>query len=137
MKQDAEKHADEDKQKRELIEAKNHAQGVVFELEKQLKEYGDKVDEKDRETIADNVKNLKVLVESAEATKEQLEKASEETLTSAQKLGEAMIKAQQAEQGAGAASTASEADGSSESKDANAKKKAEAKDAEEGEVIKD
>ncbi|HCR81309.1 MAG TPA: molecular chaperone DnaK [Candidatus Pacebacteria bacterium] len=96
MKADAEKHAEDDKQKKELVEAKNHAHGVVFELEKQLKDYGDKLDEKDKKAIEENVKKLKELAEKSDVTKEELEKAAEETLTSAQKLGEAMQKANQA-----------------------------------------
>lgn len=101
MKADAEKHADEDKRKRELVEAKNHAHSVVFELEKQLKDYGDKVEESVRKEIEENVKKLKELADKDDSTKEELDKASEETLTLAQKLGEAMMKEQQAG-GAGA-----------------------------------
>lgn len=94
MKKEAEAHAEEDKAKKELIEAKNQASSVAFEMEKQMKEYGDKVDEKDRQTINDNIESLKKLAESESATKEDLEKAINETMTSAQKIGEAMNKAQ-------------------------------------------
>lgn len=96
MKAEAEKHAEDDKRKKELVEARNHANGVAFEMEKQLKDYGDKVDAKDKKAIEDNVKKLKELAAKEDATKEALEKATEETLTSAQKLGEAMQKANQA-----------------------------------------
>ena len=140
MKAEAEKHADEDKRKRELVEAKNHAQSVVFELEKQLKDYGDKVDAKDKQEIEENVKKLKELAAKDDATKEALDKASEETLTSAQKLGEAMMKAQQAQQAQQAAGGA-QGEGASESatgKSAeNSEKTDEKKDAEEGEVVKE
>ena len=102
MKADAEKYADEDKQKKELIEARNKANSVAFELEKQLKEYGDKVDEKVKSEIEENVKKLKELSEKEDATKEELDKATEETFASAQKMGEAMQKAQQAEAAQGA-----------------------------------
>jgi molecular chaperone DnaK len=43
MKNEAEKFAEADKAKRELIEAKNKANSVAFEIEKQLKDYGDKL----------------------------------------------------------------------------------------------
>jgi molecular chaperone DnaK len=102
MKADAEKYADEDKAKKELIEAKNKANGVAFELEKQLKEYGDKVDEKVKTEIEENVKKLKEMSEQDDVTKEELDKATEETFASAQKMGEAMQKAQQAEAAKGA-----------------------------------
>lgn len=135
MRAEAEKYADEDKRKVELIEAKNHANSVVFELEKQVKDYGDKVDAKDLETINENVKKLKELAASDSATKEELDKASEETLTSAQKLGEAMMKAQQEAGAPGAASATGEA---GEAKTAEATDaKSDAKDAEEGEVVKE
>jgi molecular chaperone DnaK len=128
MKADAEKHADEDKRKKELVEAKNHANGVAFEMEKQLKDYGDKVDEKDRKAIEENVKKLKELAEKTDVTKEELDKATEETLTSAQKLGEAMQKANQAK----AEPAKDEAKG-----DKNAKGKDDKSGAEEGEVVKE
>lgn len=134
MKADAEKHAEDDKRKKETVEARNHAQSVVFELEKQLKDYGDKVDDADRKTIEENVKKLKELADNPDSTKDELEKASEETLTSAQKLGEAMMKAQQAEQAAGAAGAAAEGE-AKEAKSANSDDKK--KDAEEGEVVKE
>jgi len=97
MKADAEKYADEDKAKKELIEAKNKANSVAFELEKQLKEYGDKVDEVVKTEIEENVKKLKEMSEKDDVSKEELDKATEETFASAQKMGEAMQKAQQAE----------------------------------------
>jgi molecular chaperone DnaK len=134
MKADAEKHAEEDKLKKETVEARNHAVSVVFEMEKQLKDYGDKVDEADKKTIEENVKKLKELTEQADATKEALAKATEETLTSAQKLGEAMMKAQQPSGGApGAGATGTEG-GTSDSAKSDEKKK---DGAEEGEVVKE
>ena len=96
MKADAEKYADEDKAKKELIEAKNKANGVAFELEKQLKEYGDKVDEEVKTEIEENVKKLKEMSEKDDVTKEELDKATEETFKVAQKMGEAMQKAHSA-----------------------------------------
>jgi len=129
MKSEAEKYAEDDKRKRELVESRNHAQGVVFELEKQLKDYGSKVDEKDKKVIEENVKKLKELVENKDATKDELEKASEETLTSAQKLGEAMMKEQQTNQPSPANDSKS-----GEEKDSSTSQK---KDAEEGEVVKE
>lgn len=132
MKAEAEKHADEDKRKKETVEARNKATGVAFEIEKQLKEYGDKLEEADRKAIETNVSELKTLAEKPESTAEELEKATEATLNSAQKIGEAMQKAQ-AEAGTGAtdaAGTADAAEGETEAKAGDSKK-----DAEEGEVV--
>ncbi len=137
MKADAEKHAEDDKRKRELVEARNQAHGVVFELEKQLKDYGDKVDEKTRGEIEANVKKLKELADKEDVTKEDLQKATEETFTSAQKLGEAMQAAGAQEAGGpatgGAAAGASAADDAAKADD----KKDDKGSAEEGEVVKE
>ncbi len=127
MKAEAEKHAEEDKQKRELIEAKNHATSVSFEIEKQLKEYGDKLDAKDKESIEENVKKLKELAQKEDVTKAELDTATEEMFKSAQKIGEAMQKA-----GATPGATPSGETPAAEAKDAKADEK---KDAEEGEVV--
>lgn len=127
MKAEAEQHADEDKQKRELIEAKNHANSVAFEIEKQLKDYGDKLESKDKEDIEENVKKLKELAQKDDVTKEELDAATEQMFKSAQKIGEVMQKAQAS---AGAAEQAEK----TEKKEEDAKS-AEKKEAEEGEVV--
>lgn len=98
MKQEAEAHAEEDKRKKELVEAQNKARSVAFEIEKQLDEYGDKVDDKIKESIEKSVEKLKELAEKEGVPKEDLDEATEQTLKSAQQLGEAMRKAQAAEQ---------------------------------------
>jgi len=118
MKKEAEIHAEEDKAKKELIEAKNQASSVAFEMEKQLKEYGDKLEEADRKNIADNIEALKKLAESDSTTKEELEKAIEDTMKSAQKIGEAMQKANAATAGSNnAAANEPKADANTASKD--------------------
>jgi len=135
MKADAEKYADEDKAKKELIEAKNKANSVAFELEKQLKEYGDKLDEKVKTEIEENVKKLKEMSEKDDVTKEELDKATEETFASAQKMGEAMQKAQQAE---AAAAAKSADDKKGEDKQAEkGKDKTDKDSAEEGQVVEE
>lgn len=100
MKQDAELNAEADKTKKELVEARNKARSVAFELEKQLEEYGDKVAEADKVAITESVDKLKELAEKEDATKELLDSAVEDTFEVAQKMAEAMQKAQ-AEAGAG------------------------------------
>lgn len=134
MKADAEKHAEEDKRKKELVEARNHANSVAFEMEKQLKDYGDKLEKKDKETIEENVKKLKELAAKDDTTKEALEKAAEETLTSAQKLGEAMQKAN-AEKAAPASDDATKDGKKSEEKGKSKDKDTDS--AQEGEVVEE
>ncbi len=94
MKQEAEKHAEDDKKKKELVEAKNHASQVAFEIEKQLKDYGDKLEKQDKEKIKTDVKKLQELVAKEDVTKAELDTASEEMFKSAQKIGEVMQKEQ-------------------------------------------
>ena len=108
MVKDAEAHADEDKSKRELIEARNHADSLIYATDKNLAEYGDKVPEDDKTAIEDAVTELRGVMDG-----EDLEAitAKTETLTqAAMKLGEAIYKASQEE----AAQAAAAGDGSSE-----------------------
>lgn len=129
MKADAEKFAEADKTKKELIEARNHATSVAFEIEKQLGEYGDKLDSKDKAEIEENVKKLKELVAQDSATKEELDKATDEMFKSAQKIGEAMQKA-------GAQPDAGSAESTADDQKATGKKDDKEKgSAEEGEVV--
>ncbi|MBD3279833.1 MAG: molecular chaperone DnaK [Candidatus Pacebacteria bacterium] len=134
MKTDAEQHAEADKRKRELVEARNKANSVAFEIEKQLKEYGNKLADKDQKAIQENVKKLKELAGKEEASKEELEQATEKTLTSAQKIGQAMQQAQQTQAAADQAQPKTKKD-APESKKSKSKKNK--KDAEEGEVVKE
>ena len=86
---------DADKKKRELVDAKNQADSLVSSTEKSLKEHGDKVEQADKDAI-ETAKN-----ELAEAAKgddvEAIKSKIEALATAAQKLGEAVYKAQQAE----------------------------------------
>lgn len=95
MLKDAEAHAEEDKKQRELIDAKNQAEGLINATEKHLKEYGDKVSEDDKQNIEDDIKFLRDVLESENA--DDIKSKSEDLTQSAMKLGEAMYQASQAE----------------------------------------
>jgi molecular chaperone DnaK len=137
MKVEAEKHAEEDKQKKELVEARNAASNVVFELEKQLKEHGDKLEKPDREKIEEDVKKLKELAENEEASAEDLKKATEETLTASQKLGE-LVYTQAAETQAEGAGEAKDIGKDKKNGEKQKKDKGEDKaEAEEGEIVEE
>jgi molecular chaperone DnaK len=90
MKAEAEQHAEEDKRKRESAEARNKAYGVAGEIRKQLNEYGSKLGEDDKKKIEEAVDKLEKLSHDESASAETLNKASEETLQAAQKIGEVM-----------------------------------------------
>jgi len=88
MVRDAELHADEDKQKRELVDAKNTAESLIDQTAKTLKEHGDKIDEATKKTIEEGVEALKQVKDGEDA---QAIKDKTETLTQAShKLAEAM-----------------------------------------------
>ena len=95
MVQEAEQHADDDKERREMVEVRNSADSLVHSVEKNLKDYGDKVSAEEKETIETAVSNLK---EALEGDDTDAIKSGTETLTEASmKLGEAIYKASQAE----------------------------------------
>jgi len=93
MVQNAEAHAEEDKKRKETVEARNQADALVHSTEKNLTEYGDKVPEADKTEIETGIEQLKEALKSEDADDI---KAKTETLTQASmKLGEAMYKASQ------------------------------------------
>src|SRR5690242_255634 len=101
MVKDAELHAEEDKKKRELIDARNQGEALVHSTDKHLKDFGDKVSPAEKSEIEGALEGLKEALkgEDVEAIKNKTNALSQ----AAMKLGEAMYKAQQAEAQAGAA----------------------------------
>ncbi len=97
MQKDAELHADEDKKKKEKIEAKNHADTLAYSTEKALKEYGDKVDADTKKAIEEKLEALKKVLPGDDL--EAIKKAAEELSQASMKLGEAMYKATPGAQG--------------------------------------
>ncbi len=107
MVKDAEAHAAEDKERRALVEAKNHAEALVHSTEKSLKDYGGKVAAADKSAIEAAVADLKSTMEG-----DNVEAITEKTNALAQaamKLGEAMYQASQAGADAGETGESAEA----------------------------
>ena len=75
---EAEMHADEDKKKKETIDAKNHLENAVYQAEKMPDEYKDKISDEDKETIKKAVEDAKKTLNEENATKEQLEQAAKD-----------------------------------------------------------
>ena len=88
MVREAESHASEDQKKRELIEAKNHADSMVYQTEKSLSEFGDKIDADEKKKIEDAVAALKKTMEGDDA--EAIKKSNEELMQASHKLAEAV-----------------------------------------------
>ena len=101
MVSDAESHSDEDKKRREVVEARNHLDTIIYTTEKSLKEYGDKIDAKDKQNIEDAVSKAKKAMESDDA--DAIKSAQEELTQTSHKLAEAMYaKASQGAKASGA-----------------------------------
>jgi molecular chaperone DnaK len=99
MVKDAELHASEDHQKRELIEARNQADGLVYTTEKAVKEHGDKVDEETKKSIETALEDLKKAIESDNL--EEIKSKTEVLATASHKLAEVMYQKTQSEAEAG------------------------------------
>jgi molecular chaperone DnaK len=96
MVRDAEEHAAEDKNRKEIIEAKNNADTLVYSVEKSLKDYGDKVTEDEKRDIQAALDKCKKAMETATAADE-IKNAVEELTKVSHKLAEHVYKeAQQA-----------------------------------------
>ncbi len=98
MKKDAELHADEDKKKKELIEARNMADTLSYSTEKAMKDAGNKLTDDERKPVLEKIEALKNLKDSQDV--EALKKATEELSQAAQKIGEKLYKAAQEAQAA-------------------------------------
>ncbi|MGA8550693.1 MAG: Hsp70 family protein, partial [Stellaceae bacterium] len=99
MVKDAEAHAEEDKRKRELVEAKNNADALIHTTERTISENGDKIPQADRDAAQQAVQALKDTLGSEDAG--QIKAKTEVLGQLSMKLGEALYKAQQAGSGEG------------------------------------
>ncbi len=85
---DAESHAEDDKKKKELIEARNQADALVYSVEKNIKEFGDKIDAAEKSRIEDAVAKVKKTLEGDDL--DAIKKAQDELTSASHKLAEAM-----------------------------------------------
>ncbi len=90
LKKEAAEHASEDKAKRELVEARNLAESLVYTAEKSLKDAGDKVPADTRKEIEDKISDLKDVLGGTD--KESIKSKTEALSTSLQKVGELLYK---------------------------------------------
>jgi len=95
MEEDAIKYADEDRKLRELVDARNAADGMVHSVKKSLTEHGDKLDAAEKEAIEAAIKDVEEALKSDD--KAAIEAKTEALTTASQKLGEKVYAAQQAE----------------------------------------
>jgi len=93
MVKEAESHAEEDKQRRELVEIRNQAEALVHSTERMLKEYGDKVSAGDKALVETALSDLKSAVqgEDKDAIKQKVDALAQASM----KLGEALYQSSQ------------------------------------------
>jgi molecular chaperone DnaK len=102
MAKDADAHASEDKEKREEIEARNSLDGLVYNIEKMLKESGDKIQGTEKADVESVLAEAKSLLEGT-PTSNELKAANEKLTNASHKLAEVMYKASAATAGGSAA----------------------------------
>ena len=112
MVKDAEANKEADKKKREEIDAKNSADSLVASTEQSLKEHGDKISAEDKKTIETDVQSLKDAIKADNV--EDIKTKTQTLMQSSMKMGEAIYKAQQANQEAGSQDENKSSDGKKE-----------------------
>jgi molecular chaperone DnaK len=99
MKQDAATHSEDDKKKRELIDARNRADALVYTAEKSLRDGGDKVDEAIKKAVEEKVVALKKVKEGGSVS--EIQSAEQALSSELSKIGEALYKEQKNDQSTG------------------------------------
>ena len=118
MRKDAESHAEEDRKRRELVDLKNQGDAMAYQMEKMLKDQGEKVSSEDRSNIESAISRLREAVKGDDA--QAIKRAMESLEKSSHKVAEEMYKAAAAQAQAQAAPRSEEA-GSGEAAKSKAK----------------
>jgi len=93
MKHDADAHAEDDKKKRELIEARNMADTMIYTTEKAMRDAGEKISAEEKKPVEESIEALKKVKESDDL--EAIKKATQDMSQAAQKIGEKLYAAAQ------------------------------------------
>ena len=126
---EAELHADEDKSKREAVEARNTLENAIYQAEKMPSEYKDKISDEDKKAIETAVEVAKKVKDDEKADKSELEKAAKELTDAIMPIGAKLYEAASKEEGADGDTS------DSKEKDGKKSKKSKADEAVEGEVV--
>lgn len=95
MQKDAEMHAEDDKKKKELVDARNNADALIFNLEKQMREHDEKIGDDLKKNINLKISDLKELMAKEDVSAENLKTATEGLATEAQEIGKIVYEAAQ------------------------------------------
>lgn len=115
MVKDAEDHAAEDKNKKELVEKRNKLDGMIGDVERMVTEQKDKVDAAEADKVKAALETAKEALKTHAENAEELEKATNELMTASQKIAEQLYKEKQAEAAAAGKDGAAQAGTSEES----------------------
>ena len=129
MKNDAEMHAREDSEKHDLVESKNRLDSTIFNAQKSLNDFGDKVKAEDKTKIEEKIKEGQTLLEKSDGNKADYDKYIDELNQMMQIIGQAVY-------GQPGQPEASANGASGEEPKSDGKEPDEKKEAEEGEVVK-
>ncbi|MSR89830.1 molecular chaperone DnaK, partial [Patescibacteria group bacterium] len=136
MQEDAEAHAEDDKKTKTMVEARNHADTLIYTAEKTLVDAGDKVSEDDKKPVTEAVTALKEKKDTEDI--EELTKLTDDLNTKLMKIGEQMYKEEAEQKPEDSADSDKKANEGDEADKTNSKKtNTEDKEAEEGEVVDD
>ena len=91
---EAEMHAEEDKKKRDSIDAKNHLENTIYQAEKMPDEYKDKISDEDKETLKKAVEEAKKVLNDTSADKDKFEAATKELSDKMMPIGAKLYQAQ-------------------------------------------
>ncbi|MEE9555307.1 MAG: molecular chaperone DnaK [candidate division Zixibacteria bacterium] len=114
MVKDADAHAAEDKQNKDLAEARNKADSAVYQVEKTLKDYGDKLSDDEKKKVNEAIEKTKGVQSSSDS--EEINKAVEELMQASHKIAEEMYKQQASEQAGAEGAQAGQSEAPSEEK---------------------
>ncbi|HPM13784.1 MAG TPA: molecular chaperone DnaK [Candidatus Dojkabacteria bacterium] len=129
MVEEAAKHAEEDKKKKERAEKRNNADSLCFSIERLLKDSGDKIEDSDKKDLEEGVKEIKEIIEKEDFDEEELEKKVEKLTERMQEVSKKMYEKASKES----------SEKKEEGKEDNEEKKSDKKEDEvkEGEVVED
>ena len=133
MQKEAEKFKEEDTKKKESIEARNHADNMIYVAEKSLKDAGDKVKEDIKKEVEDKIKALKDIL--ASGSKEDLEAKTKDLSDTLSKVGQSMYQGQQGQPEATPPPGADDKKNEKNEKNEKGKSKKKDEEVQEGEVV--
>jgi molecular chaperone DnaK len=93
MVKDAESHAEEDRKRREVIQTRNEAESLVFQAEKTLEEYGDKVPSEKKADLESKIQQMKDVLENDRENADRIKTSHQELTTALSAVGQAMYEA--------------------------------------------